>query len=384
MNSSIFKELRQMGSIYEQVNTFSMYSSVILIMLGFAGNVFALVVLIYARNKTPRIIGLNYLVLLTITNTVFLLLHLYMNTYSRIIYYFDIDYQKSMHFLDSSLVFCKSLLYSKSCARFLNTVLTVGFSLERLVAVYKPLHVRSLDTKSFAFFKTILVASFFIPSYFVYFSVLVPNDQVSTSIYNRYNLSRSINMYSLTPIFGKSTCGIDQKTYPLFLKLHFIMFLIILLSYLFTSVSILAIVAKLKTSRSFIFSYRSRTPTSSVASQQTEMRNDSFTVRMSRQVKNLGLINYKIQDTKLLTSVSLGFVVFNTPYFLVMLFTMVFAIQNYEANSSNLLMRIKVQFALVITEVIQLMNFSFTGLLFFCSGQIFRIHALNCFKRVFY
>lgn len=389
MKNSIISisSLKAVNSYLETLNSFSMFSSLFFTLLGLFGNIFSLVVLVYSRNKQPRIIGSSYLILLTSTNTAFLLIHFYMGTYSRMIYYFKLDYDRSFHFLDSCLVCCKLLIYMKSCTRLTNIVLTTCFSVERLLAVYRPLHIRTFDSKSFVFLRISIVFSFLFPVYQLFFSDLVTLDEPINQAYAKYNLTNGFNINSLTPKHGSNTCAPSKRFYSAFLAFHFLMFLTILLAYFFVGFSILAIVIKLKKNRTHIIAYRSRTRSdiTSSTSNSTSRNNQSFRMSLSERVDNLRLINYKIQDTKFLTSISISFVVLNTPYFMIMLFTLAYAIRAYGLNRSSAVdldMQMKIQGSIIVTEVFQLVNFSITGLLFFCAGKIFRFHALKCIQRL--
>ena len=415
--------LQDLSSYLESYNAINVYSTLFIIIFGVVANLFSLIILLYSRNSLPRIIGCNYLILLTITNTIYLLLQFYLGTYNRLIYHFQLDYDTSLQFLDSNLVCCKLVPYLRYCARLLNTLLTACFSLERLLAVYCPLQIRSFEAKCSRFFKLAILVSFIIPSYLLFLTELVPNSD-EDALYERFNISKSFSFNSLTPRFGDRTCSVSKSNFVTLMTFHFILLLIILLSYLFISVSILAIVVRLKHCKGFVFAFRSKAscdydivlvpPHNSRNSNESQHQHASNQRRSSSQVileatskrRNLtGLnsnsfsfdvttrkrrtmfyINHKIQNTKMLTSISVSYVLFNSPYFLAMIYLAIFGIRNVEVflvSASALEHKIKLQMNLVITEIFQLANFSVTGCLFFCVGRIFRLHAFKFFKKIF-
>lgn len=97
----------------DKINQISMCTSLLLIIFGCLGNVVSLVIFLYSNKKLPKITSSKYLILLTIVNTAYLLIELYINTLNRFIYQFKLH--KSNHllfkiyFFDSSNFFAKHL-----------------------------------------------------------------------------------------------------------------------------------------------------------------------------------------------------------------------------------------------------------------------------------
>lgn len=468
------------NEFFDKANMINMYAGIVLVVIGCTGNMFALVILVYSRRRLPRIIGANYLILLTITNTLFLALHFYMSTYTRIVYFFGRHEFAStfLHMLDSNTLACKALSYLKYSTRSLNTMLTVCFCLERLLAVYYPLHMRSLDVKCSILFRVAVLVSFVLPSYSLFLTELVANND-TVRVRSSFNLTASFNFYSLTPTFGQFTCSargtnfkVTQKkiqtqklikfliiffffiNIKVLIKFHFVMFLIIFVSYVFASISILAIVMRVKRSKSFLVAFRANSNSTvwnrggeglvcattaatcvedsaaMVAAVESESSRVRFSIRhqpaatgsrssfssrfmssrslstatttstfLNRCPSRRHLISsssstssssaYKIHDTKILSSISLSFVLLNTPYFVVM-FVMFVNVDTAtsqpwsepEVFGTELVHKMRIQSGIMLAETLQLVNFSLTGLLFFCSGQIFRLHALKFLRRI--
>lgn len=232
------------------------------------------------------------------------------------------------------------------------------------------------------------------------------------------------------------------------------MFLIIFVSYVFASISILAIVVRVKRSKSFLVAFRANSNSTGynrggegqvcgataatcvedsaamVAALESESSRVRFSIRrqpaavgsrasfssrvmssrsLSTATTTSALLNrcpsrrhlvaassssaHKIHDTKILSSISLSFVLLNTPYFVVM-FVMFVNVDTTAATSSQpwsetelfegfeLAHKMRIQSGIMLAETLQLVNFSLTGLLFFCSGQIFRLHALKFLRKI--
>lgn len=448
----VYVMLQDLSQYLERFNMINMYATLILTVLGLLGNMSALIVFIHARNRLPHITGAKYLIMLTVANTIFLLIQFYISTYNRFLFHFKIDYKSSLQVLDSSLFFCKSLPYLRYTARFLNASVTAFFSLERLVAVYYPLKARSLKSKCLFSLKIPLIVSFILPCYTIFLTELVPNSPIGDEMYSKYNLTRSFNLHSLTPSLNDQTCSVSPKNLKTLIFFHALLFLAMFFAYLTVSVSLLAIIIKLKKSKGFVdATYRLRyssslkcLATSSTATGAAALvinsgdrfnRRSNTTCGISQQQeqqelivcktppspskyekssmqksfssswlyghhhhhhenhhhhdKNSHLGNHKIHDTKILSSISISFVLLNMPYFFTMFFMFVYVMSsnkvenaNRKLASSDLMDMIKIQAWILVTEIFQLANFSLTGLLFFCSGQIFRLHAAKCYRHI--
>lgn len=414
-NLSYMPNLKDLSIRLETHKYIAMLSTAVIISVSIVTNSLALSILIYAKNKLPRIIGCNYLILLVLTNSLYLLLQSYMSTYNYMIYFFEIDYDRSFQLFDSSTICCKMLLYLRYCTRHMNAALTACFSIERLLAVYRPLHMRSQTFKCSLVFKSSIGLSILLPSYSIFLAELIPVDHKQLEIYRRHNFTKSFNPSAMTPLFGKYTCSASSKNFLLFMKLHFAMLMIVFISYILVSLCIFAIIVKLKKKKSFIFFFRSNINSNSTSlelnnivrnNQQTEDNQNSieseinnnsnnetrkvnrsfskFELSVIRQPKSTGRwINRRVHDTRILSSISICFVILNTPYFISMFRTVIFAIKTEGQDRytpDNLVIVLNVHSSLVISEVFQLLNFSLTGLLFFCSGKIFRLHAIKFFK----
>jgi hypothetical protein len=376
---SVVPRLINLSIQLENLNIANMYLSIFLTIFGLIANLISLSILIYARNRVPRIIGSNYLIILTSTSSLYLIIQFYMGTYNRMIYFFNIDYDKSFQLFDVNIIVCKLLPYLRYTIQLLNAMATMCFSLERFLAVYFPFKLRSFcKAKRTHLIVASILVSMAIPTYLIPLADLIPSREVTESIYERFNLTRSFNFYALTPSFGSYTCSIVKNRFKILLKFHFLMSLVIFLVYFAIGVSHLAIIAKIK--RKSTFSHCNSSALLNHRS-QTQMKNNSADLEINRRETSSCRVNRKIQNTKSLVSISLSYVLFNLPYFMIIFYMIGYGIENDERILVLFLeFKLRVQRYFVITEIFQLMNFSVTGLLLFCSGQTFRVHAFKCFR----
>lgn len=380
LNSTVsVPRLMELSVQLENLNIANMYLSILLTILGLIANLISLSILIYARNRVPRIIGSNYLIILTSTSSLYLIIQFYMGTYNRIIYFFNIDYNKSFQFFDVNIIACKLLPYLRYTMQFLNATATMCFSLERFLAVYFPFKLRSFcKAKRTHLIVASILVSMAIPTYLIPLADLIPSREVSESIYERFNLTRSFNFYALTPAFGSFTCSIVKNRFKILLKFHFLMSLVIFLAYFAIGVSHLAIIAKIK--RKSRFSSHCNSSALLNHRSQTQIKNNSADLEINRRETSCH-VKRRIQNTKTLVSICLSYVLFNLPYFMIIFYMIGYGIENDERILVLFLeFKLRVQRYFVVTEIFQLMNFSVTGLLLFCSGQTFRVYAIKCFR----
>ena len=425
--------LKELSERFETFNKINMYTTILLTPLGCIINILSVLILIYSRHKKPRIFGSKYLIVITLTNTVYLLTSFFNGTYYQIIYFFKLDYNyysTSFPFFNSNTHVCKTLPYLKLCAKMLNTLLVVCFSLERFIAVYFPFKARTMNSTISVSFTISILISFVIPAFVLFTNDLRSNKGGENLIYNVYNLSRSFNYYSTIPAIGSQSCTAYGKKYQTHLFFSFVFILIVFLSYFFVSFSLFAIIAKLKRrQKNLRLSYRVNKPSShsfsllshrqqkrresnasnnevfeSVASHQENCcvfdpinrMHSSINSRRSdvmhpiRRLQSTGrLNNYKGQDTRVLCSLSISFFLLNTPYYVIMLIFIAYEmIVEYDHSIddfsiSDLVFQLKKQQCIIISETLQVLNFSLIGLVFFLSGHLFRAHFFGFFKAIF-
>jgi hypothetical protein len=85
-----------------------MYSSSILVLFGCVGNILALFVFISAKHRPPKVNGSSYMIALTVTNTLYMIVHWYNGALNRIVYHFNLqnanNFFNLINHLDTMLV----------------------------------------------------------------------------------------------------------------------------------------------------------------------------------------------------------------------------------------------------------------------------------------
>ena len=174
--------------------------------------------------------------------------------------------------------------------------------------------------------------------------------------------------------------------------------LIVLLSYILVLLAIFAINLKLKRTNSFRFRMTSRSAQIVIAN-RSEHRNEqpineqhgltriNSLIKSIRKPRNKAkIMNKKKDDIRMLTSISLSFVIFNTPHFFTVILTAFFSVytvnlEEIKAADFNRLLLIRT--CLAVSDIFQQANFSITILIFLLNGNAFRYHALKWLKRIF-
>ena len=383
-------DLQRHTNALEYSSILTMYSNMVILGVGLIGNVFTFIVLVYSKKKKSHIVASNYLILLTAANTCYLLSHFNTDSYNRIIYHFNIN---NIQLLHSNQLACKGFYYLKHCARYINTMLTVCFSLERLLAVYYPLKIRSLHSKFSVLFKLSIFIACLIPLYFpLYVELVSKSDMRARNLY----LIKKYNYHLPDSPVGNFTCTTGMKHFATKTTFDIITLILSLILYIFVSLTLIAIVLKLKTSRKSAYMVRfsiNRTSTllsnsesmslnrqASQHDQEHQVYRPEVKIRMNQSK----IVNRKLQDIKMLISLSLSFIVFNTPYYFIMVYMLFFLRRSSSSMiEKDLLFKLQIFSYMNIGDIFQLVNFSLSGILLLITGRTFRLYAYNCFKNCF-
>lgn len=153
MNTAVYK-------LYEISMLINICACSFLVLIGFAGGFITLMVFWHAKGKPPKIGGQNYLTILTITNSLFLTFHWFINTSHLIIDYFDIRNGQAIFYLlnlvNYSNLTCKLMNFLSAAVRSMSTYLTLTFSLERTFATYFPFKMMHHKQNSNRIFKIVI------------------------------------------------------------------------------------------------------------------------------------------------------------------------------------------------------------------------------------
>ena len=106
-------------SYFEQINDiFNIYVSSLLVFIGIIGNLISIFVFVRSVRHSPKILTRNSLILLTLSNLMYLMLVWYYQVLKR---FYD-----RLYLVNSHVVVCKSVIYSINLAITLNALITVS------------------------------------------------------------------------------------------------------------------------------------------------------------------------------------------------------------------------------------------------------------------
>lgn len=181
------------------INQLSIYVCSAIVLLGILGNFVSFLVFIRSGRHNPRMVTRNLLLLLTITNSTYLIFYWLHRILPRVIETFTynstasssiplIDHLSSFEFIlaNRNIYSCRIITYIINVAICLNATVTVSFSIERALAINFPFATRDLRKNYKTFFKYLVIAiiifSFLFP---IYNLVLLELTQNKVCIYLR-------------------------------------------------------------------------------------------------------------------------------------------------------------------------------------------------------
>lgn len=122
--------------MYELSYLINISACSILVMIGCVGGFFTLLVFWHAKDKPPKIGAQNYLTILIVTNSIFLILYWLINTAPLLITYFELDANNFINIINLNNFTCKFINYLCPVTRCMSTLLALAFSLERTFATF--------------------------------------------------------------------------------------------------------------------------------------------------------------------------------------------------------------------------------------------------------
>jgi hypothetical protein len=241
--------------LYAIVALVNICACTLLVLFGFCSNALSLMVFWHSKHKTPKIGARDYLTILTIVNSLFLVIYWYNMTGPLILAYFDFrpDSLTSRFFnlKDSYSVVCKLVNYSQQVTRCLSTLLTLAFTLERTLAIYFPFKLRHYKQNVNFLSMTILCC-------LVLFSVLISID--SFVFYEVLDQSTD-NSTNLVPYLSCQIAYAHQATHNRIT--YFVAIFTLVIPFMLIIVSNVAIVLRLKRAKKTLHSGSSRGSTKS-------------------------------------------------------------------------------------------------------------------------
>ena len=431
VNQNITQSFFKFDASSSLINLLNIYVCTFLVIIGTIGNMISFIVFIRAGKKAPRIMTKNILILLTISNSIYLVLFWYISIFPKIIMHFKLDLStnRNLNFtktfnltvesnstiilapkttigylfiekfyqINSNIFVCKILSYLISVSIFMNSSITVTFSVERALAINFPLTIRNLREKRRFLFKIIIILI------------------ISWNwIYPIYHLFLTDMIKYGKPLIQKK-CDIPLQFESLYFKFT-MMFVIQTLTvpFILITISNVSILTAIERNRKGLlqkrfedkkfyfekngkpikhinslksdFSIESfclenknhqmmslRSPLRFRTSKNSKYKNSTNSSFKSSSCKTGGGNNKNMHITKMLIMISLSFVLFNLPYFVAWCRYAIFRVYNTKPFNQEQAKEIMNLYNVVkLTEILNLLNYAITGVLYFATGKAYR------------
>ena len=319
------------------INQLNIYICSIIVILGIIGNLVSFCVFVRAGKKISksRIITKHLLILLTISNSVYLIFFWYFSVFPKLLTHFkQFRPFKDFYIINSNIFVCKLVSYWISIAICVNSSITASFSLERALAINFPLKFKNFRENNSRVFKIIVVVICMV-------SVTLP----------LYNLI----LTNLTKRGSRAEikCDIPVEYETAYFNLTILFILITLaVPFLIITISNSSILLAIDRNRKKFFS--------------------------NRLVDN-SKIDQSMRLTKILITISASFVLLNFPYFIAWCRYALFRLSMHRDQGAIFTLdeakHLEHLYDMVkLTEILNLFNYAFTGILYFASAKIFRKH----------
>ena len=377
-----------------------------MIAVGIVGNVISVLVFLRCNRKTRKIKSNNILIMLTISNTLYLILYWYYSVLPKLILHFRgpsanltlysnsstyvnatfehahiYSLMSRLYQINSNLFVCKLVSYLISVSIFMNASITVTFSLERALAINFPLKVRNLRENHRFVFKFVMLLvilySFLYPMYNLFMADLVKK--------GRQN----------------QRCDIPAQYESLYFDFT-IMFVVqtLALPFLLISVSNVSILCAIERNRKGLLVNKFEVSSSLTESSKRDMELKSFLKSSVISKTSLKSSSFAENDkftkssskvggtrckpfhlTRTFVAISASFVIFNLPYFVAWSRYAFFRVNNKEPFSEEQATELLHLYHIMkLTEILNLFNYAITGLLYFATGKTFRDNLWACMR----
>ncbi len=138
--------MTKLEEFYITVVLISVYVCTFSVIFGCLASFISIVVFWHPKNKKPKIGAKDYLTILTVVNSIYLIINWYSITTQYIIHHYEIKPSNFFSFFvnlkNTNNLVCKFVNFSLSSTRCSSTFLTLMFSMERALAIYFPFKLR--------------------------------------------------------------------------------------------------------------------------------------------------------------------------------------------------------------------------------------------------
>lgn len=211
--------------LQRQIDEVNIYLTTIICFAGIIGNLLSLKV--FCSTKLRRTSSITYLIALTITDSLFLMVHFLDNTCREIVTHFRIDFP--LNIIDQKVTICRTFSLIRSACRCASPWIIVAFTMERFVVVNYPIHANIISRPLLAkrLVLVIFILSVLISLYSPALSGIVyyaKKNSLSSKLYkaykNTYKMSIFKNMHFEEMFFEKS-CDIlaSYRSFYIYLTL---------------------------------------------------------------------------------------------------------------------------------------------------------------------
>ena len=381
----IFK-VEKSAECTKAITFFRLFICNLLIIIGTLANGLSFIVFLSSDKKSPRILSKNILLLLTISNSIYLILYWYMFIFNEILLYqktgssnlkfhfnktFTLQIERNgtvvlapseiksvlriekFSKFNSNEYVCKIMNYFYKVFLFINSSMTVIFSLERALAINAPIKMRKLREKYRFLFNTLI------------------------AIVILYCFSYPIYYLFVTNISSTNFCVITQNYESVYMKLTIMLKIQTLaLPFLLITVSNILILVGIERNRRNLHQkcFQNDLPTTSIKSNQSNQINGG-------SISNKSISSdKKMRITKIFIAISVSFVLLRFPYFIAWCRFSIFKVSKSQQKINQDELR-ELRWLRIITgytEILQLFDYAVTGLLYFAIGKSYRqnLHAV--------
>ena len=197
-----------MESLFILIFKINVFSCSVFEFIGILFGIVVLVVFSRAKNFAPKIACRKYLIIQTISNLIFLLLRWYIMTLPGFLDIFQIEDETIflkifVDVINKNVYVCKLLNYFHSVSQSFSLLITLIFSLERLLAIYFPLKMIKFNKSPFNYimFLFLIIFSFSLSVHILFNYELIGEKCFVNDINNNFHAKLSAIIYIINIIF---------------------------------------------------------------------------------------------------------------------------------------------------------------------------------------
>lgn len=169
-------------------NKINLFSTILIICIGLIGNLLSLI--IYSQSKYRLNSSNVFILILSITDSLFLIIHFFEDTINILeqYYYIEINF---LNIIDINRESCKIANYLRYVLRSISSFIILAFTIQRYIIVYSPLSSKRFKNKRYAWYTCLItIISSFIMNIWSLFMFDLSNQNKKCDIIDEW-----INVY---------------------------------------------------------------------------------------------------------------------------------------------------------------------------------------------